>query len=206
MTFSGSAVIGMVFFSIATFAPCLGQDLSSLKSLTVLDTGNRAGLLRLPEEKPVVLLLLGTDCPITQKYIPTIERLRKSFNSSVAFVGIFPKQYAANEVAAFVREYGLSFPCFIDHQMKIISLTGATVTPEAFLLSPQFQPIYSGAIDNWFYELGSYRTVITEHYLKDAIDSHLQDSPVGTRRTTAIGCLIPAGDRSQSAHEKHGHH
>lgn len=183
----------------------LGQDVSKISSASLHDLSDQPVRLILSEKMPTVFLLLGTDCPITQKYIPTIENLKKSFNGAVRFIGIFPKQYSAAEVEAFVKEYNVSFPCYVDHQMDVIGMLEATITPEAFLLSPLLDILYAGAIDNWFYKLGSYRTKVTKHYLADAIRGHLAGSRITTTRTNAIGCPIP-GKESTGDSTSHSHH
>lgn len=183
----------------------LGQDVSKISSASLRDLSDQPVLLTLSEKTPTVFLLLGTDCPITQKYIPTIESLNKSFDVAVNFIGIFPGQYSSAEVEAFVKEYNVSFPCYVDHQMDVIGLLDATITPEAFLLSPSLVIVYAGAIDNWFYKLGSYRTKVTKHYLADAIRGHLAGSRISTARTKAIGCPI-SQKKSQDNSSSHSHH
>jgi hypothetical protein len=50
--------------------------------------------------------------------------------------------------------------------------------------------IYQGRIDNWAYELGKKRKVITEYNLKDALTSVLLNKPISVSKTKAVGCYI----------------
>jgi thiol-disulfide isomerase/thioredoxin len=192
----------LFILSMASF-PVNGQETLQLTSASLVDLKNKPARLAMLD-KPMVLLILGTDCPITQKYIPTIENLKKSFGG-FGFVGIFPNQYSVAEVAAFVDEYQISFPCYIDQEREVIEMLGATVTPEAFLVSSTHRVLYAGAIDNWFYKLGSYRSKVTKHYLADAIRAHLDGKRITIDRTEAIGCPVPqrgTGTKSPT----HSHH
>jgi hypothetical protein len=72
----------------------------------------------------------------------------------------------------------------------MISYLDAKVTPEVFLFDKEFELRYKGAIDNWFYELGKYRRVTSDHYLIDALQSVLGGEDPIIMETEAIGCLI----------------
>jgi hypothetical protein len=45
-------------------------------------------------------------------------------------------------------------------------------------------------VDNYYYELGRHRKLITEKYLENAILNTLQNKPVTTKETKPIGCRI----------------
>ena len=90
----------------------------------------------------------------------------------------------------FVATYHMGFPVMLDADSKIADFFRATTTPEAFLTDPQGQVLYRGAIDNWAPELGVHRTVITQHYLYDALESVLANRPVQVKKTEPVGCFI----------------
>jgi hypothetical protein len=90
----------------------------------------------------------------------------------------------------FIAHYQVSFPAIRDADSKIAGFFGATTTPEAFLTDSGSHVLYKGAIDNWAPELGRHRTVITEHYLYDALDSARANKPVRVKETQAVGCFI----------------
>lgn len=195
--------IGLVLISILTVLYANGQHMTELRDVPVTGSDGSATMLRLAEDRPSVILILGPDCPISQKYIPTIKALHQLFGAKVNFIGIFPGYFTAAEVTSFAEEYGLTFDWYVDHNMSAISALHATVTPEAFLLAPDLQRQYSGAIDNWFYDLGKYRQKATEAYLKEAIESVLAGTPVKTNETKAIGCVIQQGHHSDGHDHNH---
>jgi thiol-disulfide isomerase/thioredoxin len=197
-------LFALFLFAITSHA--LGQDLQDLNAAVVLDTKSREIKPAFQPGKAILILVLGTDCPITQKYAPTVKSLMDLYAEDINFIGIFPNQFSAKEVADFTGEYGISFPCYIDVHMTVVHLLGAKVTPEAFLISPDFKQLYSGAIDNWFYKLGNYRKNITEKYLTDAIQAYVAKKPVKITKTTAIGCPLPQQQTGGSIHKGHDHH
>jgi thiol-disulfide isomerase/thioredoxin len=195
--------VGLVLWSVLFALSVTGQTITGLRELRLTGSDGRVTTLGLAEDRPQVILVLAPDCPISQKYIPTIKALHQVFKDKVDFVGIFPGYFNKEEVSAFAEEYGLSFPWYIDREMSAVAALKATVTPEAFLLTPDMQCRYSGAIDNWFYELGKYRQTVTDAYLKDAIEAVLSGTPVKTTQTQAIGCIIEQSQRSTGHSHSH---
>jgi thiol-disulfide isomerase/thioredoxin len=192
------ACIVCFFLTIVSTGVC--QHRPDLKSVSVKDATGKERQINLPVEKPFVLLLLGTDCPITQKYVPTLLSLKREFAGKIEIIGIFPNQTTVEEMNAFVADYKLSLACYIDQRTEVVRALNATVTPEAFLFDQHRKQVYSGAIDNWFYKLGSYRTRPSKHYLRNAIRSSLNGTVTETARIEPIGCLI---SRPRNGHEHH---
>lgn len=143
-----------------------------------------------------VVIFLGTDCPISQKYMNRIEELKKKYNASTTFFGVIPMQFSIQEMRAFKKEYKSSITYLRDGKMELAGYLGAKVTPEVFLFKDSHL-VYHGAIDNWFYELGKYRRNITEQYLIDAIESTLKGEQPAIKETEAIGCFIQMPNHSE---------
>jgi thiol-disulfide isomerase/thioredoxin len=196
-------VFGLTLLSVLFALSAAGQPVTALRELSLTDADGRVTTLGLAEDRPHIIIVLGPDCPISQKYMPTIKVLHQLFGDKVDFVGIFPGYFGTDEVSKFAEEYGLPFPWYVDHKMSAIAALKATVTPEAFLFTPDMQRRYSGAIDNWFYELGKYRQQATDAYLKEAIESVLSGTPVKIAETQAIGCVIQQSQHSTGHSHDH---
>lgn len=142
--------------------------------------------------KVAVFLMLSPECPLCQSYSLTIRKLHETFaQKGVVMIGIVPdKDYSNLEIAEFVKKYKLPIQVYKDPQMRMVKYLNATITPEAFVMNKQKQVVYSGRIDNWAYELGKKRKVITEHNLRDALEQVLHQQPVKISHTKAIGCFI----------------
>src|SRR5438552_18406695 len=64
-------------------------------------------------DKPVVVIaVMGTECPLAQKYLPRLEQLSKEYaDRGVAFLGINAnRQDSLAEIEAQVRTAEVSFP------------------------------------------------------------------------------------------------
>ena len=139
-----------------------------------------------------VFFFLATDCPLSQNYMPTMNQLSKQFAvNGIGFYGVFSQEDLPRKTLDdFTTSYGMSFPAIRDEQFKLVDYFAATTTPQAFLVDSTGQTLYKGAIDNWAPELGQHRTVITEHYLLNALESLRDSKPVKVKETSAVGCFI----------------
>ncbi len=142
--------------------------------------------------KGTVLLFFSPECPICQSQTKTINELFVQYEKdSIAFMLIFPGNYYSKKtIKRFINEYGISIPSLIDKDFQLTRKVNATVTPEAILIDNKGNRIYSGLIDNYFEDIGKRRSIITEHYLQDAIDAILQNIQPKTIRTQPVGCIL----------------
>lgn len=143
-----------------------------------------------PNAKTEVLILLSPECPISQQITGTLNDVYSRYGNSCAFRGIVPgKLYTPEEVAAFVRKYELQFPVVIDSNYSMTEKLNGTITPEVFLLRNDTL-LYSGAIDNSYRAPGKKNARTTRTYLREALDSVVNNKLPSTSRTTPIGCLL----------------
>jgi len=152
-----------------------------------------------------VVLFMDPECPVTQKYGATLRKLYREWQDKrVAVVAVYPVVGIDSEtITEFAQDYRYNFIHLPDPQHQLAKQLQANTTPEAFLLDSLGQVRYRGAIDNWFYELGRYRRVVTEHYVQNALTAYLQGDPIVVSKTEAVGCLIGTGMVEES---HHGHH
>jgi thiol-disulfide isomerase/thioredoxin len=135
-----------------------------------------------------VVVFLGSECPISQKYVPVLNELTKRFPEA-DFVGMFTKWDELPAVFDFKNEYQPVFPLLRDPKLRLAKLLGAVHTPEVFILKNDTVH-YRGAIDNWFADLGKFRPAPTEHYLTDALKAAFEGKPAAVQKTKAVGCKI----------------
>jgi hypothetical protein len=106
-------------------------------------------------------------------------------------IGVIPgNDFRPEEVRSFKKKYRISFPVYMDKQGKLAGYFKAQITPEVFVIDNSEQLRYTGRIDNWAYELGKKRSVITAHDLKDALSALVINKPIRVTKTKAIGCFI----------------
>jgi hypothetical protein len=155
------------------------------------------------ERDIIVAVFLGIDCPISQKYMGTLNGLYNRYKEQPEIVWHFvvPEDIKDRDVKKFARDYNAQFPMVADGPDRPFTARfGATVTPQAVVIVDGKQH-YSGAIDNWFYALGKYRNKVTEHYLVDALEAGLAGRPPKVTSTEAIGCFIQ-GTTSKAHHHE----
>jgi len=143
--------------------------------------------------KAVVLFFLTTDCPIANYYASEINAIARDHSAKGVrcyAVHVDPELTPA-EARKHAETYGLSCPVLIDAKHRLVKATGATVTPEAAVLTPDGKLAYRGRIDDTYADLGKRRVAPNRRDLREALAAVLQGRPVKQARTTALGCPIP---------------
>lgn len=142
--------------------------------------------------KAIVFIFLSPECPLCQSYSLTLKQLYTKYHKlGIGFVGIIPgNDFNAEVIKNYQQTYQVPFPIYRDKQHTYVKYMKATITPEVFLLNGKHKILYGGRIDNWAYELGKKRKVITENNLKDALDAFITNQPIKTTKTKAVGCFI----------------
>src|SRR5262249_54873886 len=90
------------------------------------------------------------------------------------------------------REFDIKCPVLIDRAHELVKHTGATITPEAAVLTAGGRLAYRGRIDDRQVALGQRRPRPTRQDLRDALEAILADKTVAHARTKAVGCYIPS--------------
>jgi thiol-disulfide isomerase/thioredoxin len=141
--------------------------------------------------KPVVLIFLRTDCPISQRYAPTIQKLASKYANKATFWLVFPAKADSVEIiAAYAREYGYTLPTLPDPNHMLVNRAKATVMPEAALFDGHGTLRYHGRIDDLYVAFGRSRRAPTTHDLDDALTAVLTGAPVSNDAKPAVGCYI----------------
>jgi peroxiredoxin len=143
--------------------------------------------------KAIVLFFVSIDCPISNSYIPEMQRIHAAYEKrGVRMYAVQPDAGRAREdVKKYAADFGFTFPVLQDPQQTLTRAAGATIQPQVVLLSPQGQVLYSGRIDDRYIEIGKSRYEATRHDLRDALDAVLAGKPVAHAKTQAVGCVIP---------------
>jgi len=143
--------------------------------------------------KAAVLVFITTDCPVANRYAPELERIRADFENegvTMTLVHVDPeltKKTALDHAA----KYSLKAPVVIDQTHRLVSATGATVTPEAVVIDAAGRIRYRGRINDQFTDFGSRRKSPSTHDLRDAIRAVLERRVIEHPETTPVGCFIP---------------
>jgi peroxiredoxin len=172
-------------------APPMAQP---LERIALRDT---SGQTHTPAEwqtsKAVVLFFLGTECPVSNYYASAMKGVAAKYaQRGVTCLGIHADpSVSAEDAAVHAKEYGLSFPIWMDPEQQLAAAVGARVTPDAFVLSPDGRVLYRGRIDDRFALDGKRRDVPTTRDLVDAIEAVLAGKAPPVSETKAYGCPLP---------------
>jgi peroxiredoxin len=198
-------VIG-VLFAVAGAAPAKAADAaaggaSRISDFTLNDHAGAKRSLSEWKEKPVVVVVfLGTECPLAKLYGQKLGEMEQQYaERGVQFVGVNPNQQdTLQELAGYGVKFGVKFPLLKDPGAKVAAEFGATRTPEAFVLDRERTVRYRGRIDDQ-YGVGAARDRATKTELVDAIEALLADKPVSVAETQPVGCLIGRREPKQTA-------
>lgn len=143
-------------------------------------------------KKATVYIFLSETCPICQSYTVSLRELNKKYYSKgVEFVGIFPNYDAdMDSINLFKKKYRVPFELRIDKKGELAKHFSASITPEVFVENIKGQLLYSGRIDDSFYEVGKRRQVISSFDLDKALSSIVKGEKIETPKTQAVGCII----------------
>jgi len=164
-------------------------------SQRVVDLGAKPqDILHSGHPSATVLIFVSNDCPIANRYVPELQKLRDHFAPRGAVFWLVhsdPSETVA-AIRQHARQYHLDFPEARDPRHQLANLAKAEVTPTAAVFSRDGKLVYHGRIDDRFVELGRERPQATRHDLADALEAALDNRHVLVSATKAIGCYIPA--------------
>ena len=153
--------------------------------------GNPVDPLKSAGGKIVVLVFVRTDCPVSNRYAPTIQKLSDGHASKVAFWLVYPSAVESAEVIRkHVREYGYKIPALRDPRHALVKRSQVEITPEVAVFGTDRRLVYHGRIDNLYESVGRTRSVATTHELEDAISAALGGKSLPGDATHGVGCYI----------------
>ncbi|HEV3122693.1 MAG TPA: redoxin domain-containing protein [Isosphaeraceae bacterium] len=180
----------------------IGRQLGVFKLDDVL-TGKPLKLTSFIGKKALVVVFMGTECPVGNLFMPRVVELAKEFGpKGAAFVLINANAHeTADEVAAHARSFGVDFPVLKDPGNVVADQVLAQSTCETLVADGQGILRYRGAIDDQ-YSVGGKRRENPEHrYLVDAIEALLAGRDVPVRATEVAGCPIDRVDPKPPARD-----
>jgi hypothetical protein len=186
------ALLGVSLFGAPPAAPG-GAPGSALKPIVIHDLGDAARTIPDPNSRATVLLFIAHDCPVSNGYSPEMARICAKYGPRrVTFFMVYAdSQVTPDDARKHAKDYGYTCPLILDSAFKLAHWAGATVTPQAVVVTPDGKEPYRGRIDNLYYGFGKARYKATVHDLRDALDAVLAGKAVSNPVTQAIGCYIP---------------
>jgi peroxiredoxin/mono/diheme cytochrome c family protein len=172
----------------------------------LLDTsGKQRSLAEFADKKAVVLVFMGTSCPISNAYTEPLSKLATAYErKGVQFLGVNANPAEdMPSVAQHAKDYRLSFPVVKDGDQALANKLAVRVTPEAFVLDAGRAVRYRGRLDNAYASRTKQRTQPDCAELRDVVDAVLGGKSVARAVTPAFGCaLVRPEPASRSANAK----
>jgi hypothetical protein len=143
------------------------------------------------DRRGIVLVFLGTNCPVARQYLPRLKELHSEFRpQGIQFLGIYSDVGVnAMSMASHAHDEDIPFVVLQDVDHRLADILEASTTPEVVVLDQKLEKKYQGAIDNQYSRHGQ-RAAATENYLRDALRSLVKDEPVQQSFVAASGCPL----------------
>jgi AhpC/TSA family len=182
-----------MLFRASLLAIAIGAGLTGPLAIDV--DGHPVTRLAPPGARAVLLFFAASDCSISNRYIPEIQRLEKQFEPLGVFVWfVYPNPGDnARVIRAHNLEFAVSGQTALDAKHTLTEMARATVTPEAAVFVPQgpaLREVYRGRIDDRYLAFGTERPQAMHHDLENAIRAVLAGKPVPRPGGPPIGCSI----------------
>src|SRR5262245_5203831 len=133
----------------------------------VLDVKGRVQRLDENERRAgTAFVFLSTECPISRKYVPELNRLQKvaTDTGKVALYGVLSDAGVTRRKAgAFLDEFKIEFPVLFDASGELAGLFQPDHVPQAFLIDAAGAIVYRGRIDDMYTDVDKRRPEATRH-------------------------------------------
>ncbi len=180
---------GLLLLTLVAASFLFGSDgQKKVNNFTLEDyNGTKHSLTDFKSSKAIVLMFIATQCPVSNAYDDRMVALQKDYASKgVTFVGINAnKQEGIEEIRKHARDHGFEFTILKDWNNVVADKLGASVTPEIYVLNPDFDILYHGRIDD-----SQRENKVNSRDLRTALDLVLAGKPVTVSETKAFGCSI----------------
>ena len=177
-------------------ATVVGEKVPNTNSLRDL-RGSKRALHGFTGHQAVVLVFLGTECPISNLYLPTVLELEKQYRGKgVQFLGVYPNESEDTDAAA-AHAYDRDIPFLIlkDFSQKLADELGVTRVPSVVVLDGEFKLKYRGRVNDRF-GVAFRRDKANREDLALALEETLAKKPITVAETEADGCLLDRGRKS----------
>jgi mono/diheme cytochrome c family protein len=161
----------------------------------VVDVAGRVQSLRAEDDvAAVAIVFLGTECPIANRAIPTLNDLSAELaGNGIRVVGVISDPAVTPAAAAkHAADYQIQFPLLLDSGGEVARALKPTHTPYALVLDRAGAVRYRGRIDDSFAGVSKPRQVVEHHDLRDAALAVANGAKVTTPETPAVGCVFEA--------------
>jgi hypothetical protein len=182
-----TALLACLFLGLSG---CDGNELAGVQNLD----GKPIDPTHHGDARVTVLLFIDSDCPVSNRYAPEIQRLHADYAPrGVNFWLVYPDpDISVASIRAHMQDYGYTLPALRDPEHALVRRARALVTPEAGIFLSDGTLVYHGRIDDRYVDLSRRRPQPTERDLVKVLDTVLAGKTVDTAWTPAPGRSLEA--------------
>ena len=152
------------------------------------------------DARVVVMFFAAADCPISNRYVPTIEGLDHAYAAKgVRVWWVYPNPTDdAKTIAQHRKDFSITGAVYPGAPESAVELAHATITPEAAVFTVadgRMREVYRGRVDDRYIAIGQERPQATQHDLEDAIEAALAGKPAPPPGGPPVGCAIEPPQR-----------
>jgi hypothetical protein len=175
--------------SLSAARPAAGAE---IRLDGVVDLQGRAAQWQLSrDQKSTVFVFLSVDCPISNRYAPTLRKLQTEFQDA-RWILVYPNvDESAAAIQKNLKEYDLSCEAWRDTQHALVKSAQVSVTPEAAVYVPRAGFVYRGRIDDRYVDFGKTRAEASTNDLREILVEIQNGKVPAPRAAKATGCSIP---------------
>ena len=172
--------------------PCLFLVAGLIGQAATLDAAGRAIDPFASPAHVRVFIFARTDCPLTHRYAPELQRISREFNDSgLDFWIVYPDPAETKQgIEDDFSQYGFPGKALRDPRHELAARAQVSVAPEAAVFDGSGKLIYHGRIDDQWIDFGKARPVARVHDLENVLTALLAGRPVPERETRAVGCSL----------------
>jgi thiol-disulfide isomerase/thioredoxin/mono/diheme cytochrome c family protein len=191
---------GIIGLSLAFVTPARGEAPVVREWPALRAPDGRAIDPKAPNGGVTVIVFYSSECPISNAYTPTLNRLVEEFPPQrFHLIGLcVDPDLSDRDLAAHAKDFSFKFPVARDRLGLVATRLGAEVTPEAFVIDDQDTIRYHGRIDDQFAARQLRNANPRSNSLHDAIDAVLAGRKVVPDHVEAIGCPVPETPKAAS--------
>jgi peroxiredoxin len=149
------------------------------------------------------IVFISTQCPISGRYIPELNRISAELNYTGdhrirLFAVISDPSVTRAAAVQYAKDYQVAFPILFDASGELAQQFSPHSTPEAIVLNRHGQVEYRGRIDDTFIDLRKQKEAPEHHDMLDALHraGHGEKFDI---KTEVVGCYYEAwNDKSKS--------
>lgn len=155
--------------------------------------------LRASKGRTAVVLFMLTDCPIANAYAPEVSRIIEAYGAKgVSFSIAYVDPGITSEAATkHLRDYGYRCAGVLDPKRTLALRAGATVSPEAIVISPKGVIVYRGRIDDRATGYGKVKPRASRQDLRLTLDAVIAGKSPPKATTPCVGCIISLPSHSR---------